>query len=341
MFRFYVFTEMKREKSAKKIFEQLLLVWDTKTPSYDTVCRWIRNFQSEKRESFSDEPRSGRPSSVCTQESVAMIKELVEEDHHLSVRELSRQSGISIGSVHSILRQKLLYRNVYSVWVPYHLTEETKKKRVSCANAIAGVLESLGDNAFSLYATEDETTILFDEPSTKRGSRVWIARRERRSQVTTRNTMTNRKVMLAIAFTANKRFSIRAYSHDERLDSAAYVNFVNETGNKWRTLRSNPIRLTQLLWQHDNARCHTSSETTAFFQRRKVELVPQSPYSPDLNMCDRFINHKLKEHVRQLDLNSPEEVTSAALDYLRSIPECVLKEELLKFKRHCRRVCVS
>ena len=56
-------------------------------------------------------------------------------------------------------------------------------------------------------------------------------------------------------------------------------------------------------------------------------------------MCDRFINHKLKEHVRQLDLNTPEEVSTAALDYLRSIPESVFKEELLKLKRHCRRVC--
>ena len=137
MFRFYVFTEMRRGKSAKKIFEHLHFVWESKTPSYDTVCRWIRDFQSEKRDSFTDEPRSGRPSSVRTEESAARIKELVEEDHHLSVRELSNQSGISIGSVHSILRQKLLFRNVCSVWVPYHLTEETKRKRVLCATAIA------------------------------------------------------------------------------------------------------------------------------------------------------------------------------------------------------------
>ena len=58
------------------------------------------------------------------------------------------------------------------------------------------------------------------------------------------------------------------------------------------------------------------------FQRSKVEFVPQWPYSADLKLCDRFINHKLKEHVRQLDLNTPEEVTEAPLHYLRSIPEC-------------------
>lgn len=339
MFRFYVFTEMKREKSPKKIHEHLLNVWGRNTPSYDSVCRWIRDFQSKERESFSDMPRSGRPSTVGNDDSVALVKQLVDEDPHISVREISIQTGISIGSVHSILRHKLLYRCVYSVWVPYHLTDETKKKRISCANTIASVLDSMGDDAISLFATEDETTILFEEPPTKRGSRVWLAADERRPQVTMRNTMTTRKVMLAIAFTANKRFSIHAYSHAERLDSTAYVNFLIETGNKWRTLRSNPIRLNQLTWQHDNARCHTSNETTAFFHRRKIELVKQSPYSPDLNLCDRFINQKLKEHIRQLDLNSAEEVANSAMVYLRSIPDSVFVEELQKLKRHCHRVC--
>lgn len=59
------------------------------------------------------------------------------------------------------------------------------------------------------------------------------------------------------------------------------------------------IRLNQLPWQHDNARCYTSSETVAFFERRNV-----SPYSPALNLCDHFTSHKLIEHLRQ-----PEEVT--------------------------------
>ena len=98
MFRFYVFTEMKREKSPKKIHEHLLNVWGRNTPSYDSVCRWIRDFQSKERESFSDMPRSGRPSTVGNDDSVALVKQLVDEDPHISVREISIQTGISIGS---------------------------------------------------------------------------------------------------------------------------------------------------------------------------------------------------------------------------------------------------
>ncbi|QQP32993.1 Uncharacterized protein FKW44_024202, partial [Caligus rogercresseyi] len=47
-----------------------------------------------------------------------------------------------------------------------------------------------------------------------------------------------------------------------------------------------------LMW--DNARPHTDTDTREFLTRRDVEPVKQSPYSPDLNLCDRFLFRKLK-----------------------------------------------
>ncbi|QQP50231.1 Uncharacterized protein FKW44_011161, partial [Caligus rogercresseyi] len=54
------------------------------------------------------------------------------------------------------------------------------------------------------------------------------------------------------------------------------------------------IRLKDCLLMWDNARPHTATDTREFLTRRDVEPVKQSPYSPDLNLCDRFLFWKLK-----------------------------------------------
>ncbi|QQP52570.1 Uncharacterized protein FKW44_004758 [Caligus rogercresseyi] len=49
------------------------------------------------------------------------------------------------------------------------------------------------------------------------------------------------------------------------------------------------IRLKDCLLMWDNALPHTATDTREFLTRRDVEPVKQSPYSPDLNLCDRFL----------------------------------------------------
>ncbi|QQP51239.1 Uncharacterized protein FKW44_012534, partial [Caligus rogercresseyi] len=44
----------------------------------------------------------------------------------------------------------------------------------------------------------------------------------------------------------------------------------------------------------DNARPRTTTDTREFLTRRDVEPVKQSPYSPDLNLCDRFLFLKVE-----------------------------------------------
>ncbi|QQP51990.1 Uncharacterized protein FKW44_003972 [Caligus rogercresseyi] len=48
-----------------------------------------------------------------------------------------------------------------------------------------------------------------------------------------------------------------------------------------------------------NARPHTATDTREFLTRRDVEPVKQSPYSPELNLCDRFLFWKLMHLLRE------------------------------------------
>ncbi|QQP53569.1 Hypothetical protein FKW44_006089 [Caligus rogercresseyi] len=77
----------------------------------------------------------------------------------------------------------------------------------------------------------------------------------------------------------------------------------------------------------DNARPHTATDTKEFLTRRDVEPAKQSPYSPDLNLCDRFLFRKLKHLLRE-----DEEATLAVQRAMRRVSEDELYDQLRKFR---------
>ena len=82
-----------------------------------------------------------------------------------------------------------------------------------------------------------------------------------------------------------------------------------------------------MLLQIDNAIPHTAVITQQYLAGMGLRLVYQSPYSPDLNLCDRFLFTRLKEVVRQVQYDSNDEVVKAAQHCLRSLGEDYLIHE--------------
>ena len=60
--------------------------------------------------------------------NIAAVKIVVEQDAQLSVKDIASCTGISEGSVQTILKKHLDLRKVCSRWVPHLLTEEPKDK---------------------------------------------------------------------------------------------------------------------------------------------------------------------------------------------------------------------
>ncbi|QQP37556.1 Uncharacterized protein FKW44_017853, partial [Caligus rogercresseyi] len=90
------------------------------------------------------------------------------------------------------------------------------------------------------------------------------------------------------------------------------------------------IWLKDCLLMRVNARSHTATDTREFLARRDVEPVKQSPYSPDLNLCDRFLFWKT--------VWGHEEATLAIQRAMRSVSEDVLYDQLKKLRGHCHDV---
>ena len=266
-----------------------------------------------------------------------LVSKCIEANPHSTIREMELELDIPYTTIQRILTGKLDLHNVASYWVPRNLTAVQKQTRMVMAKEMLERLERMGNDRYNLYAVEDETWVRFDVEHTQRSSRVWIPKNAERPQVPS-NRLTPRKCMLLIAFTPNKRISVSALPYGENVDGDLYMDFVRRTGDKWRTLRSNPVTLNCLVWQHDNARPHTKNEVKSFFQGRGVELLSQPPYSPDLNLCDRWLNDHIKTILRQQQFETPEEVENEVVTIMRNIPEEKYHREVDQLMKHCQRV---
>ena len=95
-------------------------------------------------------------------------------------------------------------------------------------------------------------------------------------------------------------------------------------------MRNRPAKLSEVVWQHNNARPHVSAARKDFFSKRGVELLWQAPYSPDLNLLDRLVNKDLKKELRKCNSDSAEEVQKNALQAMRAILQSRYIDELNK-----------
>ena len=61
----------------------------------------------EGRESMRDDERYGRSKEVRTPELIGQIKNFMDKDHRVSIETISAQFDVSVGTVHTIIREEL------------------------------------------------------------------------------------------------------------------------------------------------------------------------------------------------------------------------------------------
>ena len=72
-----------------KSHQQLATVWGDKAVQYRSITPWCEKIRNNDLVSFADKERIGRPVSTTTPENVDQIRQLIEEDEYLTVRELA------------------------------------------------------------------------------------------------------------------------------------------------------------------------------------------------------------------------------------------------------------
>ena len=110
-----------KARSKLKLTTEISTAFGPSCVSYDTVRRWKKKFESGV-ESIKNAPKSGRPKSASCKEIVSKIKEIIEGDARFTVRDVARKVGISLSTVHLILKKHLKVRKISARWVPFEYT---------------------------------------------------------------------------------------------------------------------------------------------------------------------------------------------------------------------------
>jgi len=132
------------------------------------VYKWVKRF-SEGRESVTDKERSGWPATSRTEGNIAKVRQIVRENHRLTVRSIAEQVNIGRETVRKILTEDLDMRKVCAKMVQKELPEEPKQRRVT----ICQDLLERQDDILGHVITGDETWVYQYDPERKRQSAQW------------------------------------------------------------------------------------------------------------------------------------------------------------------------
>ncbi len=131
-------------------------VFGGETMSESQARVWWRRFKNGQEET-ADRPKTGRPHSKRTCPNIARIQQLVQEDGRRSIRGLAGVTGMSRGTVWTIVKKDLKLHRRSARMVPHLLTEEQKAfwKRI-CEENLALIRENPEENLTHII-TCDET----------------------------------------------------------------------------------------------------------------------------------------------------------------------------------------
>ena len=283
-----------------------------------SIKEWYNRFKDGRTSAESDS-RSGRPSTSRNDAVIDQVRALVLEDRRITVRELADEVDISIGSVHSLLREDLALRRVAAKFVPRLLTTEQKQLRLEVSQ---DMLDSVANDPgfMNTIITGDESWVYGYDPETKAQSSEWRSSTSPRPKKV-RQVRSAVKVMLTVFF------DCRGVVHHEFAPRNQTINkeYYREV---LRRLRDAVRRKRPDLWQagtwklhQDNAPAHSSQLVQTFLAKHGIPVVRQAPYSPDMAPCDFWLFSKLKMPLKGTRFESREDIMTNTTAELKAIPK--------------------
>ena len=95
-----------------------------------------------------------------------------------------------------------------------------------------------------------------------------------------------------------------------------------------------------ILFHHDNAPVHSSRIVRDVLRELQRELLPHSPYSPDLAPSDFFLFPKLKKHLKGIYFNDTNEAKQVAKTFLTKWSADYFKNGIKGWKHHLEK-CID
>ena len=115
----------------------------------------------------SDDERCGKCKEVRTPELIGQIKNFMDKDRRVSIETISAQFDVSVGTVHTLIREELMMWKICTKFVPMVLREDQKERRCHDSREMVELINS-DPAVLGALVTCDESLIYFYDTETKR-----------------------------------------------------------------------------------------------------------------------------------------------------------------------------
>ena len=304
---------VKLGKSTMETFAMLNTAYGDVAMKRATCFRWHKRFKNG-RLSVEDDERSGRSSTSTDDPHIDEINTLVRVNRRLTVRELTEECGISVGSCQSILTEELKVHRVAAKFVPHLMTSDQQAHRVQVIQDLLDHSEN--DKEFlSKIITGDESWVYGYDMETKVQSSLWTSKTSPRPKKACQ-VRSKIKVLLTVFFDASRVVHYEYFSEGSPVKQTYYIEVL-------KRLRDAILRKRPELWwsgdwffHHDIA---PALRTREFLAKHSITVLPHPLYSPDLAPCDFFLFPMLKRPLKGRIFETIPEIKANATKELKGI----------------------
>ena len=262
--------------------------------SYTTVAEWVHRFK-RGRTFLDDDPRIGRPVTEATDQNIEVIRTLIDENPHISIRYMVFETGLSYCNINRIIHDELKLKRLCARWIPHQFTKKCKQQRMEICQENLAKLES-GQWRLCDIITGDETWICHRSIRSKQNNMAWCSEGASSATVIKRNQSDQKNMFVVIFQTAGSTFIHMIESRNSITGAYYKNNCLKPLFDNIRRQRSKS-GLHAIKMHHDNARAHQTKDIQIFLQEQGVMVMAHPPYSPDLAPSDFRL---FKKAIRQL-----------------------------------------
>lgn len=309
-------TYAKAGKTATEAYNLLKVAYGDKALSRTRVFDWFKQFK-DGREDAESRAGKGTPRRVRIDKNVEMVKNLINDDRRKSIEDVVSESGLSRGTIERIIHDDLHLSKKAARWVPRLLNSEHKHKQIAMAEDLQRRYFQQGEAFFRSIVTMDESWVSFFTPEMKAQSKQWL---EKGAPPPKKAKVQNstKKIMLVAFFDIKGMIYQHWVPKAQTINSAYYIEVISKFLDHLRKKRPEKLEAGWILHQ-DNARPHTSRETMEFFAKKKINVLPHAPYSPDLAPCDFWLFPQLKAKLAGHTYDTEMELKVAVEGVLRQL----------------------
>ncbi len=308
--------------STKQIHDRLLAVHGRDTLSRSIVQRWLIRFQTS--EAVKDLPRSGCP-KMCMPAKINEVKAFVSGDCRRTVRQVSQECQVSIGTANKILKKDLQMCKAPAQWIPHLLTPAQKERHVDKAMEALDMLEDPDNPVQHLFA-KDESWFWVWDPASKQANCQWLTHEDERLTVVHQERSTKKTIL--VIFFNHLGIAYHEWVPDGRgIGSEVYQGILEHFRQAVRRCWPKAWCLNWALL-HDGAPAHRARPTVRYLEYHGVMIMPHPGYSPDLSLPDYWLFARVKKEICGRHYGTIPALQAAVDQTLKDIPTAEFRQAM-------------